>query len=201
MELTTTSALGAARLGIQIVQSDRRPILEIFEHVQNDMMPPENIPITDFSGKIIRNDQHRRQEFAVHFFLANIGSRRAENVNIKLSGDFKRERPFENWPESLRREIPQMAPGQTRFLFTVRLHDFLQYSSEKFIEGQKVSQPIGPKQGLLSARIQYNSSAGFWIGAKRLWTRTFLCHEADYTTHYTFDPSAMSEEFPPPNYQ
>ena len=97
MEVTTSSALGAARLGIQIVQSDKRPILEIYEHVQHDMLPPENIPITDSKGNLVRNDHFRRQEFAVHFFLANIGSKRAEHVTIEMSGDFKRQYPFESW--------------------------------------------------------------------------------------------------------
>src|SRR4029077_3097892 len=128
MEIASSSAIAnALRVGVNVVINQQRPVLEFYQEIHNNEGPPIEFPQTGHGGRQLPPMIHRFGEQFVSFSLVNIGGRRAENVIINATGDFKRQAPRENLGERFGIEHAQMAPGQSIFLFRVEISDFWKY--------------------------------------------------------------------------
>jgi len=123
MEVSSSAATGALRVGLQVISSCRRPVLEIYYELHNDF-GPEIVSRSRIAGE----SRRRFQDIFVAFYVVNIGGMRAENVLLSFSGGFSRKRSL---GARFGTEIAQMAPGQVVHLFQLQQHDiFLEQPNE-----------------------------------------------------------------------
>jgi len=153
MEIASSSAIAnALRVGVNVVINQQRPVLEFYQEIHNHEGPPIEFPQTGHDGRQLPPMVHRFSDQFVSFTLVNIGGRRAENVIINTSGEFKRAPPRENLGDRFDIEHAQMAPGQSIFLFRVETSDFSKYGP--VVNG--ASSPIGVKDEKLTLTVDYN---------------------------------------------
>lgn len=200
MELTTSSALGAARLSIQIISSARRPVLEIYEEVRNEFGPQVKIPHIH-GGETVREDEARPQTVEISIRIANIGTVRAEDVSIEFCGTFLREPPRDKWPEGAAASIKQFPPGHVRYLATIEEHDLFDSEPTEWRDGKPtVYERSGFKKGALEIVVLYNAPHSLLNSIRRLWTRRIKRKTHDFETRYFFEPSCFEGDLPPPSY-
>ncbi len=102
MDIASSALSGAVRVGLQVVVSQKRPMLEIYQELRNEYAPPFEIEHRDSTNtKVLRVEKHRFQEIGIIITLVNIGGERAENVIFDLSGDFRRDEPFQKMAKSI----------------------------------------------------------------------------------------------------
>ncbi len=145
MEVSSSAVTGALRVGLQIVSAHKRPVLETYHQMRNRFGPEYEHQIAKGADGIEQITQKIRfQDIFIQFTLINIGGVRAENIKLSIGGDLKRNKPREDFGEVFRTIIPQMAPGQTHFLFKFDDHDLNEYpeGGGKFLGMKKQSLTI-----------------------------------------------------------
>src|SRR3977135_3466830 len=129
MDMSASALTGALRVGLQVVVARKRPVLEIYQTLNNRFGPTFDIDMKDSTGaKTLRTDRHRFQEIFIDLTLINIGGIRADNVTFRLSGDFERDTPRRAFPELFASNVRQIAPGQPLYLMRIDDHDLNVYS-------------------------------------------------------------------------
>ena len=195
MDVSASALTGALRVGLQVVVARKRPVLEIYQTLNNTFGPPFDFDIKDVTGtKTLRTDRHRFQDIFIDLTLINIGGVRAENVTFKLRGEFKRDGPF---PEFLASNVRQIAPGQPLYLIRIDDHDLNVYSPDP--EGSTTSfRATGIKTTTLTISVDYDGPASFFnwlISRHRKWRGL-----KQYSTQFTFDPMTVVGDLPPAKY-
>ncbi len=185
MELSSTALTGAMRIGIQVISSHKRPVLEIYHRVRNIIGPEE-----EFQNHFNKH-KSRPQNIFIEFFLVNIGGSRAENVKLSMNGSLKRNSPRESFGDLFDVIIPQMPPGQTRYLFNFDCFDLNIYSKN----GEK---PIGFKDESFTITIEYDSGKGLLNWLFSLYSR--FKDKRRFCSEYTFFPQLVTGDLPPAEY-
>lgn len=174
MELSSSAAVGALRVGIQVISNHRKPVLEVYYELHNDYGPE----VTSRSG-IAGQSTHRFQKIFVSLSLINIGGVRAENVMLAMKGAYRRERGLGS---RFGTEIPQLAPGQIVHLFQLDQHDL--FPDDKSCKFQIDAEYNAPWQGI--NRVIRISSR--------------LRGEKQFRTVFSFNSDIVAGDLPPPRY-
>jgi hypothetical protein len=198
MDMSASALTGALRVGLQVVVARKRPVLEIYQTLNNRFGPTFDIDMKDSTGaKTLRTDRHRFQEIFIDLTLINIGGIRAENVTFRLSGDFERDTPRRAFPELFASNVRQIAPGQPLYLMRIDDHDLNVYSPDP--EGSTTSfRASGIKKTTLTIAVDYDGPASFFnwlISRHRKWRGL-----KQYSTQFTFDPMTVIGDLPPAKY-
>lgn len=176
-------AVGALRVGIQVISNHRRPVLEFYFDLHNEfgpeMVSPKRI-VGDKEFQFVTPERrHRHQDVFVSFSVINIGGVRAENVKLSITENVRPGRPLKS---RFGTEISQLAPGQPLFLFRLDQHDlFKNDQSCKF-----------------SMSAEYN---GPWLGLN--WLLRVLSHlrrTKQYHVSFDFNADVIVGDLPPPTY-
>jgi hypothetical protein len=178
MEISSSVVTDALKVSIQVLSSHKRPLLEVYHQVHNRFGPANEMKI-------------RFQDIFVQFSLVNIGGERAENIKLSISGDLRKNKPMQDFGGSFRSIVPQLAPGQTHFLFRFADHDFNIYP-----EGG--GKPIGVKTSSFTITVEYDAPKGFINWFLALPSR-IRCRRRFVTT-YTFSPEMIAGDLPPEEY-
>jgi hypothetical protein len=192
MEVASSAVSGALKVGLQVVSSHKRPLLEIYYQMRNRFESVCEYQMPKGTGGIEHvTDKTRFQDIFVQFTLINIGGERAENIKLSISGDLKRHKPREDFGEMFRNIIPQMAPGQTHFLFRLDVHDL-----DVYAEGG--GKPLGMKKQSLTIAIEYDAPKGIlnWISSIPSKVRG----KRRFRASYTFSPQMVAGDLPPAEY-
>ena len=192
MEVSSSALSGAMRIGVQVISSHKVPVLEIYHQVRNRFGPEfEYETPKGVSGEETLKQKTRFQEIFVEFTLVNIGGSRAENIKLTLSGDLRRNRPRECFGELFNVVIPQMAPGQSRFLFRFDDHDLREYPEEGGL-------PISIKNESFTISIEYDSGKGVlnWL----LSLPSKLRGKRRFKDEYSFFPQLVTGDLPSAEY-
>ncbi|SMC34642.1 hypothetical protein SAMN06297251_101221 [Fulvimarina manganoxydans] len=198
MDFTVSALTGAARVGVQVIVSQKQPVLEIYQDIRNEFAPPFDIEHRNSTNtKVIRVDKHRFQEISISFTSVNIGGSRAENVHFELSGKFQRHEPRQEWPRTFQAVIRQLAPGQALHLMQLQTHDLEEYEYEEQANGLKVGKSIRNKTDTLTIAMHYDGPDTWWNRIFR-WPRR-LQGLKQFSSSFTFDPMVL-QELPPPKY-
>jgi hypothetical protein len=167
-------------------------MLEVYHHVRNRFGPEQELQ-TPAGGSGDEREVHKQrfQDIFIQFTLANIGGVRAENIKLSMSGELRRDEPREDLGGVFRTVIPQLAPGQTHFLFIFQDYDLLE-------QPKGGGKPPGFKTSSFTIRVEYDAPKGLlnWLLAlpgKRKGRRR-------YTSLYTFVPEMVAGDLPPPEY-
>lgn len=192
MEVSSSAVTGAMRVGVQIVSSHKTPALEIYHQVRNRFGPEfEYETPKGISGDETIKQKTRFQDIFIEFSLVNIGGSRAENIKLSLLGNLKRNAPRENFGELFDVVIPQMPPGQSRFLFKFSSHDLNEYP-----EGG--GSPIGMKKDSFTIVMEYDSGKGILNWVLSLWSK--IRGKRRFREEYTFSPNLVAGDLPPAEY-
>lgn len=192
MEIASSAITGAMRVGVQVVSSHKLPALEIYHQVRNISGPEHEYDVPmDIHGKNNVKQKHRFQDVFVEFTLVNIGGSRAENVKLSLSGELKRNYPRQSFGDLFDVIIPQMPPGQSRFLFRFDQSDLMRYP-----EGG--GKALGIKDQSFTISIEYDSGKGFLNSLMSLPSR--LRGKRKFREEYTFSPKLVTGDLPPAEY-
>jgi len=192
MEVSSSAVTGAMRVGLQIVSSNQAPVLEIYHQVRNRFGPEREYEIPKgVSGEETITQKTRFQDIFIEFTLVNIGGSRAENIKLSLSGDLRRHSPREGFGDLFDVIIPQMAPGQSRFLFKFYEHDLNEYP-----EGS--GKPLSLKQDSLTIVMEYDSGKGILNWICSLWPK--FRGKRRFCEEYTFFPKLVTGDLPPAEY-
>jgi len=192
MEVSSSAVTGAMKMGIQIVSAHKRPVLEIYHQVRNRFGPEFEYQIPNGADGIEQVTQKTRlHDIFVQFSLINIGGKRAENIKLSIGGELKRHEPRASFGEVFRTIIPQMAPGQTHFLFKFDDHDLNEYPEG----GGKL---LGLKKKSLTITMEYDSPKGIinWI----LSVPSKCRGKRRFKETYTFSPQMVAGDLPPAEY-
>ncbi|WP_286810859.1 hypothetical protein [Marinobacter sp. UBA2678] len=192
MEVSSPAITGVMKAGIQIVSSHKTPVLEIYHQMRNRFGPAfehETPLVNPETGKI--KQKTRFQDIFIEFTLLNIGGSRAENIKLSLSGDLRRNPPRESFGDLFDVVIPQMAPGQSRFLFMFDVYDL-----NKYPEGG--GHPIGLKDESFTIAIEYDAGKGLlnWLFSLPSKVRG----KRRFRAEYTFFPQLVTGDLPPGEY-
>jgi hypothetical protein len=195
MEMVALSrVVGAVRVGLHVVSRHRRPVLEVYHEMRNDLGPSEEIRIPcGPSGEGTEAVTHRHQDIFLQFFLVNIGGVRAEDVMLSYSGDLDRNEPRRAIRDVgvFSTTIPQVAPGQVVFLF-------------RLDEADLYTQPSHPertshvKEATFTITASYNGVNRGLNRIGRLWRR--LRGGKQYQDRYIFDPRIVCTDLHAPQY-
>ncbi len=192
MEVSSSAVTGAMRIGVQVVSSHKVPVLEIYHQVRNRFGPEfEYETPKGASGEETITQKTRFQDIFIEFSLVNIGGSRAENIKLTLSGDLRRNPPRENFGDLFDVVIPQMAPGQSRFLFK-----FDEFDLNEYPEGG--GTPIGLKSESFTINIEYDSGKGILNWLMSRWSK--LRGRRRFHDEYTFFPKLVTGDLPPAEY-
>lgn len=192
MEVSSSAITGAMRVGVQVISSHKIPVLEIYHQVRNRFGPEfeYEVPMGGSEQKT-RKFKTRFQDIFVEFNLVNIGGSRAEKIKLSLNGDLRRNSPKESFGELFEVVIPQMAPGQSRFLFKFDEHDLNKYAEEG-------GRPIGLKTESFTIVMEYDSGKGLMNWFLSLPSK--LRRKQRFKAEYTFFPQLVMGEVPPAEY-
>lgn len=178
MEVSSSAAVGALRVGIQVISNHRRPVLEFYYELHNDFGPE----VTSHS-RVAGESTHRFHRVFVSLFLINIGGVRAENVMLAISSGYKRERGFGS---RFGTEFAQLAPGQVVHLFQLDQHDLFPNDNAKQNECK------------FQMDAEYNAP---WQGINRaLRIRSHLRGEKQFCTAFLFNSDIVAGDLPSPKY-
>ncbi|MEZ8883942.1 hypothetical protein AB4371_21975 [Vibrio sp. 10N.261.51.A3] len=193
MEVSSSAVSSVMKVGLQIVTSRKRPVLEVYHQVHN-RFGPEKESRTSWGENDESVYKTRYQEIFVQFTLVNIGAERAENVKLSISGDLKREFPREHYPNNFNEIYPQIAPGQLLYLFQFSDSDLLIWETKA---GAKYSTKK-MKQELLEITMEYDPPKGLINTLLSLpWS---LRGKRRYCDKYLFKASMVEGDLPPAEY-
>ena len=177
-------AVGALRVGIQVISNHRKPVLEFYFELHNDFGPEHVTPRRNVSvgkAKLVTPEmRRRRQDIFASFSIINIGGVRAENVMLSVSENVRPNRPIQQ--SRFKTEIPQLAPGQPLFLFRLDQHDL--FNNDRKCKFNMSAEYNGPWRGmnyLLRIPCQVRNTK-------------------QYRTNFAFDADIMAGDLPPPKY-
>lgn len=191
MEVGSLAVTGSLRIGLHIATSYKRPVLEIYHYVKNQIGPEYECKIPKGSSGIGHESvEYRPQEVAICFFLVNIGGVRAENVELRISGELKRNKPRESFGEIFNGTINQIAPGQIILLFNFDQFDLCKYS-------ECGGSPIGDKDETFTIVMSYDAPG---IVNKILSFFAKMRGKKQFVSSYTFSPKVVIGDLPPPEY-
>lgn len=188
----SSSAIGAMRVGVQVISSHRKPLIEIYHQMHNRFGPEQEYDLNHGDGKpVIHKTRH--QDIFIQFTMINIGGERAENIKLSITGDLKREPPLENFGSAFNSIYPQMAPGQIHYLFQFRNHDLMDY-----VRKGNVGTPQGLKKSSFTISIEYDAPKGIlnWL----LSLPSKLRGKRQFRNTYTFSPYMVDGDLPPAEY-
>jgi hypothetical protein len=190
----SSSAIGAMRVGVQVISSHRKPLIEIYHQVHNRFGPEQEYALNsghDESKSEIFKTRH--QEIFIQFTMINIGGERAENIKLSITGELKREPPFEYFGGIFNSIYPQMAPGQIHYLFQFRSHDLNNYVREG-----NVGTPQGLKKSSFTITIEYDAPKSVlnWL----LSIPSKIRGKRQFYNTYTFSPYMVDGDLPPAEY-
>lgn len=190
MEISGSTAAGVMRVGLQVISSHKKPVLEFYYEVRNRFGPEYeyDIPIDGANAKTRKT---RFQDIFIQFYVVNIGGARAESIEFEVSGALQRNKPRESLGKLLETEIPQMAPGQLIHLFR-----FEDYDLQKYPEEGDCS--LGIKTDELIIVAKYNSSPSFlnWIFS----IHKKILRRKQYESKFVFKPQMVCGDLPPAEY-
>lgn len=191
MDISGPSISGALRVGLQVISSHRRPLIECYYEVHNRMGPEQEYQVPKGArGDTTETLKTRSQDTFVDFRIVNIGGVRAENVQIKITG-LNRFPPRDNLKELFAETIPQMAPSQAVYLFKIDVHDLYEYP-----EGG--GKPLGLKRENLSITVQYDAPRSVLGFFKTLPQR--IRGSKHYEMKFIFRTNMIETDFPPIEY-
>jgi len=192
MELGSLAVSGSLKVGLHISTNYKRPVLEIYHYVKNQIGPESEFNVPKGSSGVERETiKHRFQNISICFVLTNIGGVRAEDVELKISGELKRDKPRENFGEIFNCIISQIAPSQVLFLFSFDQHDLYEYP-----EGG--GQPVGNKDKTFTITMAYNAPKGFINNMLSFFKK--IRGKKQFFSTYTFSPKIVIGDLPPPEY-
>ncbi len=191
MEVASSAIASALRIGVNVIVNQNRPVLEFYHEMHNTTGPPVELEQRYVHGIALPASTHRFSNQFIAFTLINIGGIRAENVLIRVTGEFKRDAPRDNWGEKFGSEHAQMAPGQSIFLFRLDTFDLWKYPPGG-------GQPIGNKEEKLILVVEYNGPASGLNWFFRLPSR--IRRKQQFTTIHIFDPKNVMGDLPPVRY-
>lgn len=192
MEVSSSAVTGALRVGLQVVSAHKRPMLEVYHQLRNRFGPEVEYQLpAGFAGEERTTHKTRHQDIFVDFTLINIGGERAENIKISIEGDLKRHKSREDFGKKFGSITPQMAPGQTYYLFRFDDHDLDEYP----VGG---GRSLGLKNQYFTITIEYDAPKGplNWI----LSLPSKLRKKRRFRDTYTFTPQMVAGDLPPAEY-
>jgi hypothetical protein len=192
MDVSSSAISSAMKIGVNIVSANKGPTLEIYHHVRNMYGPEIEYEITKGIDVVEPLKQKiRLQDVFVEFILLNIGGSRAENIKLSLTGDLRRNNPRESFGDVFDVVIPQMAPGQSRYLFQFHDRDLMKYPDNR-------GDPRKLKSESFTIVVEYDSGRGFlnWI----LSLTSKIRGKRRFRTEYTFFPRLVSGDIPAAEY-
>lgn len=182
MDIPTSAVTGAARVVLQVVTAQQRPVLEFYVNLRNRVGPEEVMSAPGVYGAKDTEHRWRPQDIFLEFLLVNIGGLRAEGVSLKLNGDFaykssgkklSRIKVFQDLP------IPQIAPAQVFPLFRLDVRDL--YTRD--VAGEST----GDTEPGFSITADYNGPSEGLNAVRKLPAR--IRGRQQFTTIFTFDPA------------
>lgn len=191
-DISGAAISGSLKVGLQVVSSYKRPVLEVYHQFCNRIGPEIELngpPSAD--GERTEKIKHRFGRVFVQFTLVNIGGVRAEDVEIRIAGPLAKAHPSGDLGSWAGKSFPQFAPGQTHFLFLFREHDLYRYPDGG-------GRMLGLKDESCTITISYSAPKGVlnWLLALPSRVRG----KRRFTTTYTFWPKFIAGDFPPPEY-
>ncbi|MCS2609284.1 hypothetical protein [Halomonas dongshanensis] len=192
MEISGSTAAGVIRVGLQVVSSHKKPMLEFYYEVRNRFGPEHEYEMpVGVSGKETKTQKTRFQDIFIQFYVVNIGGNRAENIEFEVSGKLQRNRPRESLGEIMETEIPQMAPGQIVHLFRFDDHDLNIYPGGG-------GKPLGIKAEELRIVAKYSASPSLlnWIFS----IHRKILRKKQYKSVFVFKPQMVCGDLPPAEY-
>ncbi|MCF6255420.1 MAG: hypothetical protein L3J98_05685 [Gammaproteobacteria bacterium] len=171
MEVAGSTVAGMMRVGLQIISNHNKPVLEIYYELRNRFSP--------------------EQDIFIQFSIVNIGSVRAEDIELEVSGGLKRNKPRESLGEIMETVIPQMAPGQMIHLFR-----FDEQNLNEYPDGGGKS--LGIKSDSFQITAKYNAPKSMLNWLFSLHRRIF--GKKRYETKFIFKPAMVCGDLPPAEY-
>ena len=187
MELSSSAATGAVRIGVQVVSANKSPQLEIYHQLRNMIGPEKEIDLGDNGQKTLKL---RSQDILIEFRLVNIGGSRAENIKLTLCGGLKSNYSFDIFGSLFENVIPQMPPGHSIFLFSFRDFDLLDRNSG--------NPPTRMKKESLRIIMEYDSGSGFLNRVFSIPSK--IRGKRRFKNEFVFFPEMISNLYPPPEY-
>lgn len=192
MEISGAAVSGAMKIGVQVASVYKTPMLEVYFQMRNRFEPEVeyDVPV-GICGSETKVLKRREQDIFVEFWLVNIGGSRAENIDLSLSGALRRNGHREDFGTLFDVVIPQMAPGQSRFLFRFEFSDLYNYSSDD-------GRMVGLKSENLTISARYNAGPGVlnWF----LSVPYKLLKKKRFNTESKFSPQLVAGDLPPAEY-
>ena len=187
MDITSSTATGAVRIGVQVVSANKSPQLEIYHQMRNVFGPEKELDLSDGDNVM---HKYRSQDIFIEFRLVNIGGSRAENIKLTLEGDLRRNSDMDVFGSLFDTVIPQMPPGHSMFLFTFRDHDLLDRTSG--------NPPTSRKNESLKIIMEYDSGQGILNQIMSLPSK--IRKKRRFRNEFLFFPKMLPHQYPPPEY-
>ncbi|MEZ6933191.1 MULTISPECIES: hypothetical protein [Aeromonas] len=192
IEIPASAVTGSLRVGLQVVTSHKKPVLEVYYQLRNRFGPEHEFDMpVGVHGKDVRTHRTRHQDIFIQFTLVNIGGVRAENVTLRVQGDLKRNSPREDFGGVFRSTIAQFAPGQSQHLFSFRDTDLYEFPEDAGGRRRFKSES-------LSITIEYNAPPGILNWFLSLPNR--LRGKKRFTSIFSFSPETVAGDLPPAEY-
>jgi hypothetical protein len=182
---------GSLRVALQVVSAYRRPVIEVYHQVRNIFGPEHEFEAPQGAdGTTMSKYKTRFQDIFVQFTLVNIGGVRAENIRLSIAGDLTR-RPGRDFGGAFKHLIPQFAPGQMQYLFSLDQRELMQ-------PGDLGPDPNEHKQRSFTITVEYDAPSGILNWLLALPTR---CRgKKRFSCKYAFSPEVIMGDLPPPEY-
>jgi hypothetical protein len=190
MEVPVGATMGALRIGIQIISTSKRPLIEVYQRTHNVLGPEEELGDPRSAAGVVKT---RFSDHYISFTAVNLGVRRAEDVTFRIKDGLKRDgHPF---GELFETTVPYLAPGQALPLLRLEESDLLKYIWKEGPGGHRSGLPDGFKPERLKIAVEYN---GPWAGFGRM-TRAWaaMCRRKQYRSRYEFEPRSVGTDYPP----
>jgi len=192
MDLSAGAATGALRLGLQVVTSRRRPLLDVYYELRHVRQPDREVRLPARYGMEERTLRFPDSELILAFHLINLGGVRAEKVRLELHADFQIDsrRKLSDRPLFSGKEIPQLAPAQSFPLLIIDPHNDLQTrGADGKLNGFKPPFAI---------RIRYNGPSSWYKKPVHMYQEWRTSKPRSYTTFFEFVPELLKGAQIPP---
>jgi hypothetical protein len=194
MELSTAAVTGSARLVLQVVTGQRRPVIEFYFAVRHRVGPQEEFESRDSQGQNPTTHRYRPQDLSLHIYMVNIGGVRAENLRLELRGDleyFSGYKRLSHMKIFNGEAIPQFAPAQLLTICNVDVDDLFARDEKGKVTGIRpetfeiVAHYDGPK-------VWLNRPGRSWAQIRR---------RKQYRSEFRFDAACLEGlDVPPAEY-
>lgn len=191
MDVTGSALTGALRVGLQVVSTAKRPIIEIYQQVRSVIHPEVEYRLPTGAGGPDSVFRDRRTETIIGLSAVNVGTVRAENVTFRIQEGLRRNHG-PAFGALFDTTIPSFSPGQVIFLLRFSEFDLWNYEAD----GPNAQRPSTLKTEPLPILIRYD---GPWLGLNRvmrLWPH--VRRRPQYSSLYRFNPLSVMTDLPPP---